>query len=130
MAENLRKGISLPITTYIVYTDSRQLSRDKVSRFQLIIALSPRPARREKRRNSARSADLPSKVSGIQVLALAPARNGEEITGMSRLRRPFLHDRFIFGTVNHAGVRAERQERRCGLRVDRVSLTTYRNTPI
>ena len=51
MAENLGKGISLPITTYIVYTDSRQLSRDKVSRSQLTIALSPRPAPCEKPRN-------------------------------------------------------------------------------
>ena len=31
MVENLHKGITLPITTYIVYIDSRQLSRDKVS---------------------------------------------------------------------------------------------------
>jgi hypothetical protein len=31
MVEHLNKGITLPITTYIVYTDSRQLSRDKVS---------------------------------------------------------------------------------------------------
>ncbi len=31
MVENLHKDITLPITTYIVYIDSRQLSRDKVS---------------------------------------------------------------------------------------------------
>ncbi len=35
IVKNLRKGIALPITTYIVYTDSRQLSRDKLSPFQL-----------------------------------------------------------------------------------------------
>jgi hypothetical protein len=43
---------------------------------------------------------------------------------MSRVRRPFRYDRFILVTVNHAGVRAERQERRCGLRIDRVRLPT------
>ncbi len=67
---------------------------------------------------------------------------------MSRLRRPFLYDRFIFVTVNlvlprtmlqdsefarlavHAGVSSEEQERRCGLRTDRVSLPADANTPI
>jgi hypothetical protein len=48
---------------------------------------------------------------------------------MSRLRRPCLYDRLIFVTVNHAGVRAEKQERCCGLRIDRVRLPTDENAP-
>ena len=44
---------------------------------------------------------------------------------MSKLRRPFLYDRYIFVTVNwlteHAGVDAAEQEKPCGLTVNRVS---------
>jgi len=78
---------------------------------------------------------------------LADAREGAYIIAMSRLRRPFLYERFLFVTVEYihlnpvrrklvrrpedwrwssmlefAGVSGEEQERRCGLRIDRVTL--------
>ena len=61
---------------------------------------------------------------------------------MSRLRRPFLYERFLFVTVKllpgrrwssrveFAGVSGEEQERRCGLRIDRAPLPFDLQAPI
>jgi hypothetical protein len=46
---------------------------------------------------------------------------------MSRLRRPFLDNRYIFVTVDllteYARVDAAEQEKRCGLAIDRVPVS-------